>query len=188
MSAFKIAKRFRSEKECLNFLIKKRWSNEIKCAYCGSANVSVHTEEGRTSRLQCSSCKKSFSVLVGTIFEGTKLSLIKWFSAIALIIEDKKEISAMQLSRNLDVNYRTAWSISHKIRKAMNDKNLSAFGGVVQMDETYIHTDNDDEDKNGGGGKQTRSKNTTSVIDIALGGKIKAFETKIYFTLQEETY
>ena len=177
MSALKIAKRFRSEKECLDFLIKKRWGNEIKCAYCGSANVSVHTEEGRTSRLQCSSCKKSFSVLVGTIFEASKLSLMKWFTAISLMIEAKKGISAMQLSRNLDVNYRTAWSISHKIRKAMNDKNLSAFGGVVQMDETYIHTNNDD-DKNGGGGKQIRSKNTTSVIGMSSNGLIKAFASK----------
>ena len=178
MSALKIAKRFRSEKECLDFLIKKRWGNEPKCAYCGSANVSIHTEEGRTSRLQCSSCKKSFSVLVGTIFEASKLSLIKWFTAIQLIIEAKKGISAMQLSRNLDVNYKTAFAISHKIRKAMNDKNLSAFGGVVQMDETYIHTNNDDDDKNGGGGKQIRSKNTTPVVGMSSGGKIKAFATK----------
>jgi transposase-like protein len=178
MSALKIAKRFRNEKECLDFLIKKRWNNEPKCAYCSSSNVSTHTEEGRTSRFQCSSCKKSFSVLVGTIFEGTKLSLIKWFSAIAIMIEAKKGMSALQLSRHLDVNYRTAWSICHKIRKAMNDKNLSAFGGVVQMDETYIHTNNDDDDKNSGGGKKIRSKNTTPVVGMSAGGKIKAFGTK----------
>jgi transposase-like protein len=178
MSALKIAKRFRSEKECLDFLIKKRWNNEPKCAYCGSANVSVHKEEGRTSRLQCSGCRKSFSVLVGTIFEASKLSLLKWFMAISLMIEAKKGISALRLSRNLDVNYKTAWAISHKIRKAMNDKNLNAFGGVVQMDETYIDTNNDDEDKNSGGGKQIRSKNKTSVVGMSSGGKIKAFATK----------
>ena len=178
MSALKLARKFRSEQECLDFLIRKRWGSEPKCAYCGSSKVSVHTEANRTSRLQCSSCRKSFSVLVGTIFEASKLSLIKWFSAIAIMIEAKKGISAMQLSRHLDVNYRTAWSISHKIRKAMKENNLDAFGGVVQMDETYIHTNNDDDDKNGGSGKQIRSKNTTSVVGMSAGGKVKAFATK----------
>ena len=178
MSALKLARKFRSEQECLDFLMRKRWAGEPKCVYCGSNKVSVHNEEGRTSRLQCSGCRKSFSVLVGTIFEASKLSLIKWFSAIAIMIEAKKGISAMQLSRHLDVNYRTAWSICHKIRKAMNDKNLSAFGGVVQMDETYIDTNNDDEDKNSGGGKQIRSKDKTSVVGMSSGGKIKAFATK----------
>lgn len=174
MSALKLARKFRSEQECLDFLIRKRWGSEPKCAYCGSSKVSIHTEANRTSRLQCSSCKKSFSVLVGTIFEASKLSLIKWFSAIAIIIEAKKGISAMQLSRHLDVNYRTAWSISHKIRKAMKENNLSAFGGVVQMDETYIDTNNDDEDKGQGG----RKANKTPVVGISAGGKIKAFATK----------
>ena len=60
MSAFKIAKRFRSEKECLNFLIKKRWNNEPKCAYCSSDKVSLHKEEKQMDRLQCSNCRKSF--------------------------------------------------------------------------------------------------------------------------------
>jgi transposase-like protein len=46
------------------------------------------------------------------------------------------------------------------------------------MDETYIHTNNDDEDKNSGGGKQIRSKNTTPVVGMSSGGKIKAFATK----------
>lgn len=91
------------------------------------------------------------------------------------MVEAKKGISAMQLSRHLDVNYKTAWSISHKIRRAMNDKNLALFGGVVEMDETYIDTDNDDEDKGQGG----RKANKTPVIGIAeRGGNIKAFSSK----------
>ena len=110
--------------------------------------------------------------MVGTIFESSKLSLIKWFTAIAIIIEAKKGISALQLSRHLDVNYKTAWAISHKIRKAMATKSLEMFGGVVQMDETYVYTDNDDDDKGGHG----RAANTTPVVAIASGGNIKAFQ------------
>lgn len=167
-----MAKKFRSERECLEFLEGKRWGKEIKCPYCDGSNVSKHNELGRTSRHQCSTCQKSFSVLVGTIFESSKLSLIKWFTAIAIIIEAKKGISALQLSRHLDVNYRTAWSISHKIRKAMASKSLEMFGGVVQMDETYVYTDNDDEDKDGHG----RKANTTPVVAISSEGNVKAFQ------------
>jgi len=172
MSALRMAKRFRSEKECLDFLETKRWGGEIKCPYCSSVKISLHKEVNQTSRHQCSTCKKSFSVLVGTIFESSKLSLIKWFTAIAIIIEAKKGISALQLSRHLDVNYKTAWAISHKIRNAMASKKLEMFGGVVQMDETYIYTDNDDEDKGGHG----RKANTTPVVAIASNGNIKAFQ------------
>jgi len=172
MSALKMAKKFRSEKECLEFLEVKRWGKEIKCPYCQSFNVSTHNEIGRTSRHQCSTCKKSFSVLVGTIFESSKLSLIKWFTAIAIIIEAKKGISALQLSRHLDVNYKTAWAISHKIRSAMASKKLEMFGGVVQMDETYVYTDNDDNDRSGHG----RKANTSPVVAIASEGNIKAFQ------------
>lgn len=179
MSTLKIAKRFRSEQECFDFLFKKRWGKEAKCAYCGGSNISVHKEEKQRDRLQCSGCRKSFSVTVGTIFEDTKLSLIKWFTAIAIMVEAKKGISALQLSRHLDVNYRTAWSISYKIRRAMTENNLEKFGGIVEMDETYIKTDNDDEDKNGGRGKKARSQSNTPVVAIAKkGGSIKAFATR----------
>jgi len=167
-----MAKRFRSEKECLEFLEKKRWNGEVKCVYCGSDKTCRHNTNTQTPRLQCWNCKKSFSVLVGTIFESSKLSLIKWFTAIAIIIEAKKGISALQLSRHLDVNYKTAWSISHKIRKAMASKSLEMFGGVVQMDETYVYTDNDDEDKGGHG----RKANTSPVVAISSNGNIKAFQ------------
>ena len=172
MSALRMAKKFKSEKECLEFLEAQRWGKEIKCHYCGGCKISTHKEVNQTSRHQCSTCKKSFSVLVGTVFESSKLSLIKWFTAIAIIIEAKKGISALQLSRHLDVNYKTAWSISHKIRNAMASKKLEMFGGVVQMDETYIYTDNDDEDKSGHG----RKANTSPTIAIASEGNIKAFQ------------
>lgn len=151
MSALKVVKNFKTQKECIEFLENKRWKNGVECPYCKSSKTSIHNEEGRTSRHQCQSCKSSFSVLVGTIFEASKLPLVKWFMAIALIIEAKKGISShnnqscslvqepavssLQLSRNLDVTYKTAWFLSHKIRKALEEKNPALFGGVVELDE-----------------------------------------------------
>ena len=186
MSALKVVKKFKTQKECIEFLENKKWKDGVICPYCKSTKTSIHNEENRTSRHQCQSCQKSFSVLVGTIFEASKLPLVKWFMAIALIIEAKKGISSLQLSRHLDVTYKTAWFLSHKIRKALEEKNPALFGGVVELDETYVKTTkDDDDDKKGGFGRGT---NNTAVFGIAnKGGDIKAFaveDTKSHTLLE----
>lgn len=104
--------------------------------------------------------------------------------AIALIIEAKKGLSSSQLSRNIDVTYKTAWFLSHKIRKALEEKNPALFGGVVELDETYVKTTKDDDKKSGFG----RGTNNTAVFGNAnKGGNIKAFaveDTKIRILLE----
>lgn len=106
-------------------------SNKVVCPYCNSDKTCKHNTE-KQKRHQCWNCERSFSVFVGTIFQDTKLPIQKWLLAIALMTEAKKGISALQLSRNLDVTYKTAWSISHKIRKAMKqDSDLLC--GIVEI-------------------------------------------------------
>jgi ISXO2-like transposase domain len=65
------------------------------------------------------------------------LPLAKWFTAIALIVDAKKGMSALQLSRHLRCNYRTAWYLSHRIREAMTEEGLK-LTGTIEIDETYI--------------------------------------------------
>ena len=186
MSALKVVKKFKTQKECIEFLENKKWKDGVICPYCKSTKTSIHNEENRTSRHQCQSCQKSFSVLVGTIFEASKLPLVKWFMAIALIIDAKKGISSLQISRHLDFTYKTAWFLSHKIRKALEEKNPALFGGVVELDETYVKTTkDDDDDKKGGTGRGT---NNTAVFGIVnKGGDVKAFavdDTKSHTLLE----
>lgn len=57
--------------------------------------------------------------------------------AIALLVDAKKSMSALQLSRHLAVNYRTAWYLAHRISEAMQDANAPKLTGVVEVDETY---------------------------------------------------
>ena len=82
-----------------------------------------------------------FSVTTGTLFNDTHLDLEKWFMAVALMVNAKKGISALQMKRDLKVAYKTAWYLNHRIRKAMelielaDDQPLS---GTVEVDETYI--------------------------------------------------
>ena len=90
-------------------------------------------------RHRCYDCKTSFSVTVGTIFHHMHLPLQKWFLAITLMLNAKKGLSALQLSRDLDVKKNTAWRITMQIRKAMTQaEQRSLLTGIVEMDEAYI--------------------------------------------------
>ena len=78
----------------------------------------------------------SFSVTVGTIFHHTHLPLQKWFLAINLILNAKKGISALKLSRDIHVNKNTAWRIAKQIRRAMlQAEQRELLTGVIEMDE-----------------------------------------------------
>jgi hypothetical protein len=108
----------------------KRWPNGVRCTTCGAKEISRITrkvskkkDNKRAQLYRClePTCKAQFSATTGTIFNGSHLSLDKWYIPIALIVDAKKGMSALQLSRHLKVNYRTAGYLSHRIREAMND-------------------------------------------------------------------
>ena len=122
MNVIKIFNQFPTQKSCVNHLEKVRWNGNPKCVYCSRNTISRHIQKNQQSRWQCSRCKKSFSVTVGTIFHRTHLPLQKWFLAIALMVDAKKSLSAKQLQRHLGVQYKTAWHLAHRIRKAMEDE------------------------------------------------------------------
>jgi transposase-like protein len=86
-------------------------------------------------------CKKQFTVKVGTVFEHMRLPLHKALQAVYLMTSSKKGISAHQLHRVLEITYKTAWFLAHRIREAMIDGDFSPFGGaggIVEVDETFI--------------------------------------------------
>lgn len=91
----------------------------------------------KVHRHHCNACNKSYSVLVGTIFEDTKLPLPKWFMAISLILNAKKGISSRQLARDINVNKDTAWYLQMRVRNAMSEGDV-LLTGLVEIDETYI--------------------------------------------------
>lgn len=88
-------------------------------------------------RLQCWSCKRSFSATVGTIFHNSHIDLQKWFLLITLMLNAKKGLSAMQAARDLEMRRPTVWSMMHRVRAAMVDDGR-LLSGLVEMDEAYI--------------------------------------------------
>jgi hypothetical protein len=77
-------------------------------------------------------------VKVGTVFEHARLPLHKALQAAYLLTSSKKGISAHQLHRTLEITYKSAWFLAHRIREAMRSGDLSPMDGTVEVDETYF--------------------------------------------------
>ena len=122
------------------------WPNGPICPHCGNSHQDRITKmQGKSTRpgvYKCKDCRKPFSVTVGTVFERSHIPLNKWLLATHLMAASKKGMSAHQLHRMLDITYKSAWFMAHRIREAMTpDAGSDPIGGgnkVVEIDETYV--------------------------------------------------
>jgi transposase-like protein len=121
------------------------WPEGPFCPHCGNSHPDrIHKLKGKSTRpgvYKCRECEKPFSVTVGTVFESSHVPLHKWVYATHLLTASKKGISSHQLMRMLDVSYKTAWFMSHRIREAMRVGGSGLLGGegrIVEGDETYF--------------------------------------------------
>jgi transposase-like protein len=88
---------------------------------------------------KCAACRKQFSVLNGTIFHGTKISIRKWCLVVLEICASKNGVSAREVERKYDLTAKTAWLMLHRIREAMKGDPLAGLlSGTVAADETWI--------------------------------------------------
>ncbi|MGG1877287.1 IS1595 family transposase [Paenibacillus cisolokensis] len=112
-------RRFQNEQACLEAVIAMKWPNGFVCPRCEHTGCS-RLNSRRVPLFECGRCKHQTSALVGTIFEGTRLPLLKWFMALDLFLLPDG-ISALRLSRAIEVTYKTAWLVLHKIRHAVGE-------------------------------------------------------------------
>jgi transposase-like protein len=146
---------FHDEAKAFAFLESIVWADGVVCPHCGVVDGRVYDLAGvrgkpskkspegaiRYGLKKCGACRKQFTVKVGTVFEHARMPLHKMLQAVHLIMSSKKGISSHQLSRVLEIQYNTAWFLSHRIREAMRTGELTPFGGeggVVEVDETFI--------------------------------------------------
>jgi transposase-like protein len=118
------------------------WAAGPVCPHCGSVNPKHYDlRKTRVGLRKCADCRKQFTVKVGTVFESAHVPLHKMLQAVYLMASSKKGVSAHQLHRILEVTYKTAWFLAHRIREAMRSGELSPMGGegsIVEIDETFI--------------------------------------------------
>lgn len=175
----RIAKEYSDETSAYTLIESIRWANGVVCPHCGSINDASlvnHRNGGRKTRTgkksfrrvwYCQSCQQEFSVLIGTVFEDSKIPLSKWLLAMHEMNAAKNGVSSLELSRKLGITQKSAWHLGHRIRFAMAHSPLAAkLSGTVEADETYI-----------GGkrhGKRGRgSENKTPVLSaVERGGSV----------------
>lgn len=179
MSLVNVIREFQSDDECRTYLERLRWPNGIHCTRCAGKKITRLTvtqtrkDVTRTRNiLECKTCKYQFTVTAGSIFHDSHLPLTTWFMVIAMMCEAKKGVSANQVARHFSINYRTAWHLCHRIRKAMDSGNffetkLGSGGKIVEADETFIGGRYDKRRKRG-----VREKQAVMGI-VERGGRIK---------------
>jgi transposase-like protein len=116
-----------------------RWpetDGEAVCPRCGC--VETYDISSRR-RFKCVGCHHQFSVTSGTIFASRKLSFTDLLAAIVIFVNGAKGVAALQLSRDLDCQYKTAFVLTHKLREAMARENAGRqLNGIVEIDGAYF--------------------------------------------------
>ena len=161
MHLIEVTRKFATKESCLRYLADLRWPNGIVCLKCGivgndqfrkfTTNETTRTRFSKRkqavvtvkvpsrSLYECKGCGYQFAATTGTVFHDSHLPLEKWFEAVAMILEAKKGMSALQVSRHLGVpkeNYKSIWYLCHRIREATKETGLLT--GEVEADETFL--------------------------------------------------
>lgn len=150
------------------------WPAGPICPHCGVVDKATLLK-GKSTRpgvYKCQECREPFTVTVGTLYERSKVPLNKWLAATHLLMASKKGMSAMQIGRMLDLPYKTAWFLMHRIRESLRPVGAEAgpLGGqgmTVEADETYV------------GGKAKNRKNQVPkkeavVALVERGGRVRS--------------
>lgn len=129
-------KAFPDEAACAAFLARRRWPKGFICPECGGGQA--HELKSRAWVWVCAGCRRQTSVTAGTVFHRTKLPLTVWFWAAHLMATHSNGISALQLSSQLSITYKTAWLLAQKLRRSMPDPDRELLEGVVEVDQTEL--------------------------------------------------
>jgi transposase len=126
-----------SEDICLQRMFNMRYGALECCPRCAVVGAKFYRIRKRKS-FECGECGHQIYPLAGTIMHGSNVPANLWFLAIFLFVNSKNGVSAMELQRVLEVSYKTAWRMGHKIRSLMSSEGENPLFGTVEIDEALI--------------------------------------------------
>lgn len=154
MNICSLARYFHDEAAAWELMESLRWPNGPECPHCGAVDQATFLQPRNGQRTtsagnpsfrrtwKCRGCHKKFSVLVGSIFENSRVPLTKWLYAIYMMCANKNGVAAFELHRTLRVTNKTAWFMMHRIREATKAGPLAdMLRGAIVADETWIGGD-----------------------------------------------
>lgn len=168
-----LAQQYSDEDKARELLERLLWPDGPVCPHCKNHKEKKITKlqpkagsKTRKGLYACGACRKQFTVTVGTVFEDSHIKISKWLMAIFILCSSKKAVSALQMSRMLNMSYKAAWFMAHRLRYAFGDSCKRQLKGIVEIDETFV---------GGRGDRKSRLSRLTPVMAlIEHDGSMKA--------------
>ena len=130
------------EQQCKVALEAARWPNGFQCPKCNSDH---HYRYLRNDQIlfQCVDCRTKTSLTEGTIFHSTKLPLTVWFLGMYFLMQNKNNVSGLELRRLLGISYPAAWRMKHKLMQVMFEReSTTKLTNRVEVDDAYLGGEN----------------------------------------------
>jgi transposase-like protein len=132
------------ELTAVEFFEQQRWGNTPCCVRCGSVDVyqmkdAKTGERSKRFLWRCRDCKEQYTVRIGTVYEESRIPLRHWCYAFWRACTSKKGVSALEITRQCEMSYKSALFLMNRIRFAMApDPDSPKLTGDVECDEMYI--------------------------------------------------
>ena len=154
-----------------------RWADgKPVCPKCGAEeNGRKHYWLDTQKRWKCYSCRKQFSVKVGTMFEDSPIGLDKWLTALWLLVNCKNGVSSYEVARDISISQKSAWFVLQRLRHILKDTDIVPMGsGPVEADESFH-----------GGKPKNMHRSRRPKLQVGMNGY--AEKTAVFGMLDRET-
>lgn len=134
LSAF--TQQYGTEAQCEAAVAAWRWPNGFVCPNCGGT---AHGIVGKRRLYECHACHRQTSLKSGTIFAKSLVPLTKWFQCMWLLTQSKGSVATLELARQLDLKWDSAWLMRQKLMQVMLEREAGRkLSGRIEVDDALL--------------------------------------------------